>query len=87
MCALQTSWKGCTLLLEEAHYHTVLISQHCGFTFTNFVYCRILTLMTMRSVSTCFNRLPEDGTAGLNYVVNTYCVALCFMICVCGFFY
>ena len=43
--------------------------------------------MTMRAVSTCFNRLPEDGTPGPNYVVvNTYGVELCFMVVLYCFF-
>jgi hypothetical protein len=41
----------------------------------------------MRAVSTCLDRLPEDGAAGLNYVVvNTYGVELCYD-CIVLFFY
>jgi len=33
---------GCKLVLVQAHYHTVLISQHCKFMLVNFIYSRIL---------------------------------------------
>ena len=33
---------GCILVLEEAYYYIVLISQHCNYMFVNFMYFRIL---------------------------------------------
>jgi len=33
---------GCELVLEGAHYHRILMSQHCGFMFTNFMFSRTL---------------------------------------------
>jgi len=33
---------GCELVLEVAHYHTVLILQHCNFMLVNFMHFRIL---------------------------------------------
>jgi hypothetical protein len=34
---------GCKLVLVEAHYHTILISQHCKVMLVDFMYSRILT--------------------------------------------
>ena len=34
---------GCKLVLVEAHYDTVLISQHCKFMLVDFIYSKILT--------------------------------------------
>jgi len=33
---------GCELLLEGAHYHLILMTQHCGFMLSNVMYSRIL---------------------------------------------
>jgi len=30
--------KGCELINEVTHYHTILISKHCKFMFVNFIY-------------------------------------------------
>jgi hypothetical protein len=30
--------KGCELVIEVAHYHTILISKHFKFMFVNFIY-------------------------------------------------
>jgi len=38
---LEININGCEFVLEEAHYHLVLISQHCKF-MLNFVYSIIL---------------------------------------------
>ena len=35
---IQTNINGCELVLEEAHYDAVLLSQHCKFMVVIFMY-------------------------------------------------
>jgi len=62
---------NCELVLGKAHYHAVLISQHCKFVLVNFMYSRNLIFYdTSEShqypgrraglVFLCSSRLPED---------------------------
>ena len=64
---------GCELVLEMAHYHTVLILQHYNFMLVNFMHFRILIFLIIpvramqyldQHVGLVFvysRRLPENG--------------------------
>jgi hypothetical protein len=38
---VHTNINGCELVLEEAHYNVVLLSQHCKFMVVSFMYMNI----------------------------------------------
>ena len=65
-CSKQ-NMKGCEVVLEESHYHIILVPWYCGFILVNLVYSTLLIIILMLLLLLLLLLLICDDSEGDQY--------------------